>query len=299
MWTNDDGLRLCHRTALLGILTRMRRICILLTGLLCAAAPVQAQVTVDLHALDALPGGKPATERPLQHRPPPKRAPKRVVVARQRKPLPARATAAARAPESATPAAAPPTTTAPNTVAATPAPPAATLPTGPPATVALAPIVPPPQPAQAAPAPAPPISDSATSAATATGHGLRVTFGTDEADLSPASASAIHDFVQSAPSGDSASYNVVAYAAGTPEDPSTARRLSLSRALAVRSALMADGISSTHIYVRALGATAGDTTPDRVDVAVLGGNTTPASATMQTPARTSTQTPANTKGQQQ
>jgi outer membrane protein OmpA-like peptidoglycan-associated protein len=307
MWTNDDGLRHCHHAALLGILTHMRRTCILLTGLLCAAAPAQAQVTVDLHALDALPGGKPATESSPQHQPPPKRASKRLTAARQRKPLPAQATAAARAPQSATPAAttaatpaaAPPATTVPNTAAPTPAPPAATLPTAPPATVALAPIVPPPEPAQAAPAPAPPISDSATSAATATGHGLRVTFGTDEADLSPSSASAIHDFVQSAPSGDSASYNVVAYAAGTPEDPSTARRLSLSRALAVRSALMADGISSTHIYVRALGATAGDATPDRVDVAVLGGNTTPASATIQAPATTPTQTPANTKSQQQ
>jgi outer membrane protein OmpA-like peptidoglycan-associated protein len=307
MWTNDDGLRHCHHAALLGILTHMRRTCILLTGLLCAAAPAQAQVTVDLHALDALPGGKPATESSPQHQPPPKRASKRPTVARQPKPSPAQATAAAHAPQSATssattaatPAAAPPATTVPNTAAPTPAPPAATLPTAPPATVALAPIVPPPEPAQAAPAPAPPISDSATSAATATGHGLRVTFGTDEADLSPASASAIHDFVQSAPSGDSASYNVVAYAAGTPEDPSTARRLSLSRALAVRSALMADGISSTHIYVRALGATAGDATPDRVDVAVLGGNTTPASATIQAPATTPTQTPANTKSQQQ
>ena len=59
---------------------------------------------------------------------------------------------------------------------------------------------------------------------------------------------------------------------GTPEDPSTARRLSLSRALAVRSALMADGVASSRIYVRALGATGGDEAPDRVDLAVMGGN---------------------------
>ena len=58
--------------------------------------------------------------------------------------------------------------------------------------------------------------------------------------------------------GDSTSFNVVAYAAGTPDDPSTARRLSLSRALAVRSALMADGVGSARIYVRALGAAGGD-----------------------------------------
>jgi outer membrane protein OmpA-like peptidoglycan-associated protein len=99
-----------------------------------------------------------------------------------------------------------------------------------------------------------------------------VTFGKGQADLSPSSAAAIQNLVKATPSSDGTSYNVVAYAAGTPEDPSTARRLSLSRALAVRSALMAGGISSSHIYVRALGADAGDKTPDRVDVAVLGAN---------------------------
>ena len=77
--------------------------------------------------------------------------------------------------------------------------------------------------------------------------------------------------------GDNTSFNVVAYAAGTPEDPSTARRLSLSRALAVRSALMADGVGSSRIYVRALGATGGDAAPDRVDLAVMGGNAAVAS----------------------
>jgi outer membrane protein OmpA-like peptidoglycan-associated protein len=110
-----------------------------------------------------------------------------------------------------------------------------------------------------------------------TGAGLRVTFGSGQADLSPASAEAIKNTVKSAPAGDSTSFNVVAYAAGTPEDPSTARRLSLSRALAVRSALMADGVSSSHIYVRALGAAGGDEAPDRVDVAVMGGNAPAAS----------------------
>jgi len=72
----------------------------------------------------------------------------------------------------------------------------------------------------------------------------------------------------------------VAYAAGRPEDPSTARRLSLSRALAVRAALMADGISSNRIYVRALGAQASDGPADRVDISVLGSaaQASPASA---------------------
>lgn len=260
----------------------MRQVCLLLIGLLSAAGPASAQVTVDLHALDALPGVRPPAETTPPHRLPRKPAAKRVVAAQPHKPAREQATTAP-TPVTAAPttAAATPKPTMP--ASATPAPPAATLPIGPPATVALAPIVPPP-PAQAPPPPQPPISDSAASAATATSGGLRVTFGSGETDLSPASASAIHGFVQSAPSGDSTSFNVVAYAAGTPEDPSTARRLSLSRALAVRTALMADGVSSTHIYVRALGAPEGDATPDRVDVAVLGGNgSTAVSATGQAP----------------
>jgi outer membrane protein OmpA-like peptidoglycan-associated protein len=99
-----------------------------------------------------------------------------------------------------------------------------------------------------------------------------VTFGAGQSDLSPSSAAAIKELVTSAPPGANTSFNIAGYAAGTPEDPSTARRLSLSRALAVRSALMADGVSSTRIYVRALGATSGDEPPDRVDLAVLGSN---------------------------
>ncbi|MBV9756580.1 MAG: hypothetical protein JO047_05955, partial [Alphaproteobacteria bacterium] len=50
------------------------------------------------------------------------------------------------------------------------------------------------------------------------------------------------------------------------DDPSTPRRLSLSRALTARQVLLDRGMGSTHIYVRALGANAGDGPPDRVDV---------------------------------
>jgi outer membrane protein OmpA-like peptidoglycan-associated protein len=254
----------------------MRQIYFLIALLLCAAEPAFAQVTVDLHALDALPGARPATPEPPVHRTAPK--PRPVAAAKPSQPPPEQASAKP-APAAAATAATPATATA------APAPPAATLPTTVPPTIALAPIAPPPATAPAAPPPPPPVSDSATSAATATGTGLRVTFGTGESDLSPASATAIHALVQAAPSGDTTSFNVVAYAAGTREDPSTARRLSLARALAVRSALIADGIGSARIYVRALGAATGDEPPDRVDLSVLGGNAAvPASGPGQAPA---------------
>ncbi len=253
---------------------------------MCAAVPAQAQVTVNLQALEPL-----ATKHTVK-KPPPAHAarPSHRQIARKREKPQEQPTVERPAQPPATVATAPPApnetqSAAPANVATAlpaPAPPPATLPTAPPAAVALAPVPPPPAaPEPAPPPPPPPISDTAASAATKTGAGLRVTFGSEQADLSPASAAAIKSVVQAAPTGDSTTFNVVAYAAGTPEDPSTARRLSLARALAVRSALIEDGISSSRIYVRALGATGGDETPDRVDVAVMGGNAplaSPASA---------------------
>jgi outer membrane protein OmpA-like peptidoglycan-associated protein len=241
----------------------MRQVCLLLTALLLAAAPVQAQVTVDLQALDKLPGAHPPARHQGTQKPKPRPTPKGTAAAKpQMPPAQQAAEKPATAPQVAT-TSPPPTTSTP---------PPATLPTAPPDTVALVPVPPPAAAQPAAPPPPPPISNSAASAATTTGAGLRVTFGAGETDLSPASAAAIKGIVQSAPAGDTTSFNVMAYAAGTPEDPSTARRLSLARALAVRSALMADGVTSSRIYVRALGATGGDEAPDRVDLAVMGGN---------------------------
>ena len=62
-------------------------------------------------------------------------------------------------------------------------------------------------------------------------------------------------------------------APGTEEDPSTPRRLSLARALAVRSVLITEGIASPRIYVKAMGANPQALSggpPDRADVTVAG-----------------------------
>lgn len=61
-----------------------------------------------------------------------------------------------------------------------------------------------------------------------------------------------------------------AYAEGTGKDTSKARRLSLSRALAVRSFLIENGLRSTRIDVRALGIARDGGLPDRVDIVMLG-----------------------------
>ena len=60
-----------------------------------------------------------------------------------------------------------------------------------------------------------------------------------------------------------------AYAGGTAETSSLARRLSLSRALAVRSYLIEQGVRSTRMDVRALGNKSGEGPPDRVDIVLV------------------------------
>lgn len=236
-----------------------------------------AQVTLDLHALQALPerGGTNAPARSAPSTP--QRNSGRTQPATPRSPA---QTTLTEAPSGKNPAfeAAPATTasrpapaqpaapSSPPSSAATAAPPA--MPQTVPQTAMITPIAPAPPAAEAAPPP-PAVSDKAATSAAPTVAGLRVTFASGQSDLSPESVSAIKQFTAATPSGE-ASFNVMAYAMGSPDDPSTARRVSLSRAMVVRSALIADGVASSRIYVRALGAQSGDGPADRVDVNVAG-----------------------------
>ncbi len=154
------------------------------------------------------------------------------------------------------------------------------LPQAAPDSAAIAPI---PPAVQAAPPPPPTVSDTAATAAEPTPSGLRLSFAPGQSDLSPDSATSLKKLAEATPSNDVVSFNVMAYAAGSPDDPSTARRVSLSRAMAVRSALVGDGVSSARIYVRALGEQHGGGPPDRVDVTVLGANAATQSASQASP----------------
>ena len=58
------------------------------------------------------------------------------------------------------------------------------------------------------------------------------------------------------------------YAGGAPDTPSKARRLSLFRALAVRTQMMNYGVRSTRMQLRALGNRFEEGPPDRVDIVV-------------------------------
>ncbi len=250
----------------------MRRSPLFLVIAFFAAAPASAQVTVDLHALDSLPKHPSA---PVPSPRPPRARTRIEAAARPAAPLPtppasvanpAAPSTAPAAPSTAT--AAPSTATAaPSTAAAAPSP---TLPAAPPAVASIPPVTPPPAPANAAPPPPPPVVDTAKTVAAKVSAGLQLTFAPGQSDLSPDSAAAIKQFVQAAPNGGVPTFNVLAYAANVPNDPSAPRRLSLSRAISVRIAMMADGVPSAAIYMRALGAQGGAGPPDRVDISVLG-----------------------------
>ncbi|HVC62338.1 MAG TPA: OmpA family protein [Acetobacteraceae bacterium] len=250
----------------------MRHFLLSLAILLCLAEPALAQVTVDLHALDAL----PRAPEPPARRPVPKSAPAphaAIAAAKPTAPAPHAIVAASRptapAPRPAV-AAAQPSTPPPSS--AVPSPPLATLPASPPPVASIAPIQPPAAPANAPPPAPPPIAAGAATTASATPAGLRLTFAGGQSDLSAGSADSIKRLVRAAPAGDATTFNVLAYASGDPDDPSVARRRSLARAIAVRDALIADGVPSSRIYLRALGSQPGKGPPDRVDLGVLGAN---------------------------
>lgn len=242
--------------------------------------PARAQVTLDLKALEQPHGAAPApkTVAPspsAQQQPKPKSADKVQPKKLSRKEAAERRKSEAAEHKKGPPAQAPAEGAKPPAAATAAKPPPAVLPSGPPPEVRLSPMLPEPAPP---PAPAKPKSDTpiiaedAGGIATPISDGVRVTFDGGRAELSPASEAGIKQFAAAAPKSDAASFNVLGFAAGSPEDPSTPRRLSLSRALAVRSVLMAQGVPSTHIYVRALGPASEGEPPDRVDVTLSGGN---------------------------
>ena len=153
------------------------------------------------------------------------------------------------------PAAAPASPPAP-----TPAPAAATPPTP---QVPAAPQVtappPPPAPTQTASLP------SAASAADET----RILFDAGSANLNDAAKSELDALATQLKSDTGIRVQLQAYAAGTDETAPDARRLSLSRALKVRSHLIDQGVRSTRMDVRALGVKAEGGPPDRVDAVVV------------------------------
>jgi outer membrane protein OmpA-like peptidoglycan-associated protein len=96
------------------------------------------------------------------------------------------------------------------------------------------------------------------------GGNVSIGFAIDGAALADDGKGALVGVAKRAEADTSMQIQVLAYASG--EDASKARRLSLSRALAVRSFLIDQGVHSSRIEVRALGNKVPDGSPDRVDL---------------------------------
>jgi outer membrane protein OmpA-like peptidoglycan-associated protein len=170
------------------------------------------------------------------------------------------------APAPPAPAASPAPDPAPAAAAAPAAPSAATAPSPPPPATQLAATTPAAGARPAAPtAPAPAAQVAALSPQA--GLPMRVMFAPNVTDMPDQAKATLESVVKTLKADEQLRIQLVAYASGPPDQASQARRLSLSRAIGVRSYLIEQGIKSGRIDVRALGnRTDVGGPPDRVDV---------------------------------
>tara|TARA_Y100001934_G_C12383175_1_gene793805 strand:+ start:2227 stop:3102 length:876 start_codon:yes stop_codon:yes gene_type:complete len=91
-------------------------------------------------------------------------------------------------------------------------------------------------------------------------------FPTNESDLELTDKKIIKKLTEIVLSDKSLRLQLKAYATGNAESASQSRRLSLSRALSVRTEFIENGLRSTRIDVRALGHKDSGDKPDRVDI---------------------------------
>lgn len=170
-------------------------------------------------------------------------------------------------PGPAAPAPAPaPVPAAPAPAAPAPAPAVATAPPAAPAAPAAAP-----QPAPAAQAPATAVAALPATAPPAAEElkNLRILFSGDAADIPVDTKPRLKALAARMAADENLRAQVRAYAGGASGSPSTAQRLSLSRALAVRAFLIENGVRSTRIDVRALGNRSEGGPPERVDIELV------------------------------
>ncbi len=118
------------------------------------------------------------------------------------------------------------------------------------------------------PPPIPVLPDAAGVALPLPGGG-RITFGAGASDLNPVTLAAVQALAKRAAASPALTVYVIAWAPGTADDPSTARRLSLDRALAVRAVLIHEGVLSDRIRAVAKGSLdVGAGPADRADFTV-------------------------------
>ncbi|MBI3503419.1 MAG: OmpA family protein [Proteobacteria bacterium] len=247
------------------------------------AAPLVANSSPAVHRAPLVPPTAQAAPPPPAAFTPPPPPPSFPTIATA--PAPAPAPSATLPPPPPSVAAAPVTPAAPRPVTPPPAPAqmASAPPPPPPPSVLQSPqplpapaAVAPPPPAPAAPAPAaaapeapaPQIAAAPPATRAVDGPLARLPFNAGSADIGDAGKAALAPVVAELQRDATARLQLQAYASGGDDQGGQARRLSLSRALAVRGQLIEQGIASTRMDVRALGRTA-DGPPDRVDIVLV------------------------------
>ncbi len=110
---------------------------------------------------------------------------------------------------------------------------------------------------------------AARPAASAPEAKLSIPFEEGSAALPDSVLEGLETIVQRLATDSRARLVIHAYAAGTAETASQARRLSLSRALAVRRYLIKKGVRGTRAEIRALGNKTSEAPADRVDLVVV------------------------------
>jgi outer membrane protein OmpA-like peptidoglycan-associated protein len=104
---------------------------------------------------------------------------------------------------------------------------------------------------------------------TKTGRALRVSFGAKASKIPVSAKKGLQSLAAKLKSEKTLRLQLMAYAGGNSLSASKARRLSLSRALSVRSFLIENGVRSTRIDVRALGSKTTEKPLNRVDVNIV------------------------------
>lgn len=128
---------------------------------------------------------------------------------------------------------------------------------------------PPPPPATATAVPTPPAPKAESTASLATGEDgrlIRVEFDESQSKLPDSAKPNLLKLADQVKDQRDVRLQLLAYAGGDDLKSNRARRLSLSRALSVRSFLIESGIRSTRIDVRALGDKTSDEPKNRVDI---------------------------------
>ncbi|MEQ8332227.1 OmpA family protein [Nisaea sp.] len=148
----------------------------------------------------------------------------------------------------------------------------AVVPPPPPAITApavAAPAAKAPEPAKRVAAAAPAPKAAAPAPKASAGSAISIAFGTDAKSLPANAEGTLDDVAQKMKADTAMRVQLLAYASAGERSEAKARRLSLSRALEVRSYLIGKGVASTRMDVRALGNQAPDGAPDRVDLTLI------------------------------